>query len=130
MAKVKLNKVKLTRKPRTAEEFIEEAEAPLTVSVPKPEPEQPPESSQDAMPESGPEPVKKKARRKRYPWNSPKVRDDLMKSFNLRLSEPYFLKLRYISERTQDSMRSFIIKVLKPAIDRKIESIVEKDKQD
>ncbi len=55
-----------------------------------------------------------------YPWESPKVREDMIKVFNLRLSEPYFLKLRYISEHSPDSMHSFCLKVLLPAIDKEI----------
>jgi len=133
-------KAKLSRKPRTAEEFIQEAEAPLTVSVPEPGPavEPLPEASpkMEMVPSSvslpGPlrAPAKKKiTRKRRLPWRAVKVRADVMKSFNLRIPEPYLLKLRFIAANTPDSMQAFITKVLFPAIDNKIESLLKKDKQ-
>ena len=68
--------------------------------------EQPPE------PESGP-----------YPWEAPGVREDITKVFNLRLTEPYFLKLKYIAESTPDSMQKFCLDILLPAIDTKIDEL-------
>ena len=55
--------------------------------------------------------------REQYPWEQPAVREDVTKIFNVRLSEPYLLKLKYIAERTPDSMQQFCLKVLLPAID-------------
>lgn len=60
-----------------------------------------------------------------YPWEDPRVREDVIKMFNLRLPEPYLLKLKYIAEHTPDSMQTFCQKVLLPAIDKKIEEILE-----
>lgn len=55
-----------------------------------------------------------------YPWDAPGVRVDVAKVFNLRLPEPDLLKLKYIAEHTPDSMQSFCLDVLLPAIDAKI----------
>lgn len=60
-----------------------------------------------------------------FPWNQPGVRDDVLKVYNLRLPEPYLLKLKYISERTPDSMHQFCMSVLLPAIDVKIKDLTE-----
>ena len=47
------------------------------------------------------------------PWNAPEVNDRVMKSFNLRLREPDFLKLKFIASQTRDkSMHSFCVRVL------------------
>lgn len=60
-----------------------------------------------------------------YPWEQPGVRADINKPFNLRLSEPYMLKLRYISEHTPDSMQKFCLNLLQDAIDKKIKDLTE-----
>ncbi|CAI8982443.1 hypothetical protein [Methylocaldum szegediense] len=59
------------------------------------------------------------------PWNQPGIRDDVLKVYNLRLPEPYLLKLRYIAEHTPDSMQKFCLDALLPAIDAKIEQILK-----
>ncbi len=64
------------------------------------------------------------SRRGPYPWEEPSVRSDVHKVYNVRLPEPYLLKLRYISEHTPKSMQQFCLDVLLPAIDEKINEIV------
>ena len=59
----------------------------------------------------------------RYPWGDPKVREDMIKVYNLRLPEPYLLKLKYIAEHTPDSMQKFCLAALLPAIDKKIKEL-------
>jgi hypothetical protein len=61
---------------------------------------------------------------KSYLWEDPKVRDDVLKLYNLRLPEPYLLKLKYIAENTPDSMQKFCLDVLLPAIDAKLEELI------
>ena len=63
----------------------------------------------------------------RYPWQQPTVREDVTKIFNLRLPEAYLLKLKYIAERTPDSMQQFCLAALFPAIDDKIEELTRKE---
>lgn len=58
-----------------------------------------------------------------YPWKAPGVRDDVTKIYNLRLPEPYLLKLKYISDHTPNSMQRFCIDVILPAIDAKIQEL-------
>jgi hypothetical protein len=60
-----------------------------------------------------------------YPWEEPGVRVDVTKVYNLRLPEPYLLKLKYISENTPDSMHKFCLNVLQDAIDTKIKELTE-----
>jgi hypothetical protein len=55
-----------------------------------------------------------------YPWQDRSVRTDVYKIYNLRLPEPYLLKLKYIAEHTPGSMQQFCMAVLKDAIDAKI----------
>ncbi|HCB12751.1 MAG TPA: hypothetical protein DEP36_04165 [Gammaproteobacteria bacterium] len=58
-----------------------------------------------------------------YPWKVPGVREDVAKVFNLRLPEPDLLKLKYIAEHTPDSMQQFCQRVLRPAIEAKIQEL-------
>lgn len=60
-----------------------------------------------------------------YPWDAPGVRMDVAKVFNLRLPEPYLLKLKYIAEHTPKSMQSFCLDALLPAIDIKIKALTD-----
>ena len=55
-----------------------------------------------------------------YPWNDSSVRGDVTKLFNIRLSEPDWLKLKYLSDKTGDSMHSICLDVLIPAIHRRL----------
>ena len=67
-------------------------------------------------------PVKKPAT---YPWEEPDVREDVTKVYNLRLPEPYLLKLKYIAENTPNSMHKFCLNVLREAIDAKIKELTK-----
>lgn len=60
-----------------------------------------------------------------YPWQEPHIRADVTKVYNLRLSEAYMLKLKYIAEHTPDSMQRFCLNVLEKAIDDKIDEILK-----
>lgn len=60
-----------------------------------------------------------------HPWEANGIRDDVTKVYNLRLSEPYLLKLKYISAHTPDSMQKFCLNVLQEAINRKIEELTK-----
>ena len=60
-----------------------------------------------------------------YPWQEPHIRTDVTKVYNLRLSEAYLLKLKYIAEHTPDSMQKFCLTVLEQAIDDKINTLTK-----
>ena len=53
----------------------------------------------------------------------PQVRDDVLKVYNLRLPEPYLLKLKHIAAHTPGSMHQFCIDVLLPEIDKKVKEL-------
>jgi hypothetical protein len=55
-----------------------------------------------------------------YPWEDPKIREDVIKSVNLRLSEPYIVRLQWLSERTHKSQQELIREALLPWIDEEI----------
>jgi hypothetical protein len=60
-----------------------------------------------------------------YPWEEASIREDVTKVYNLRLPEPYLLKLKYIAEHTPDSMQKFCLNVLEEAIDAKIDELTK-----
>lgn len=59
-----------------------------------------------------------------YPWDEPHIREDVMKSLPLRLSEPLYLKLKYIAAHTPYSMNSFILERIIEDIDEEIARII------
>ena len=67
----------------------------------------------------------KSSHTKSLPWEAPKVREDVLKVYNLRLPEPYLLKLKYIAEHTPHSMQKFCLEALLPVIDAKIEQLAK-----
>lgn len=60
-----------------------------------------------------------------YPWEEVGVRADVTKVYNLRLSEPYLLKLKYIAEHSPESMQKFCLNVVEAAIDKRIQELTE-----
>jgi hypothetical protein len=60
-----------------------------------------------------------------FPWEETGVRKDVTRIYNLRLSEPYLLKLKYIAEYTPDSMQKFCLRALHSAIDSEIERLIK-----
>ncbi len=59
-----------------------------------------------------------------YSWEKPGVREDIKKLYNLRLPEPYLLKLKYIADNTPDSMQKFCISIIEKEIDKKIKELI------
>lgn len=57
------------------------------------------------------------------PWEDPRVRPDVRKVYNLRLPEPYLIKLKHIAAHRQSSMQEFCLGILLPAIDEKIKEL-------
>ena len=60
-----------------------------------------------------------------YPWDEPHVREDVMKSLPFRLSEPVYLKLKYIAEHTPYSMNSFILERIAEDIEEEIAKLID-----
>jgi hypothetical protein len=61
-----------------------------------------------------------------YPWQGDKIREDVLKVYNLRLPEAYLLKLKYIADHTPGSMQKFCLDALLPAIDKEINKLLKK----
>ena len=57
------------------------------------------------------------------PWDDPSVREDVTKVFNLRLPEPLFLKLKWLSENTP---KTSMQKVCMDAVSKSVEEEVRK----
>ena len=52
-----------------------------------------------------------------YPWEASGVREDVIRPFNLRLSEPEYLQLKYIVERGgARSMQQFALAAVRAAL--------------
>lgn len=64
-------------------------------------------------------------RKANLPWEETGVREDVIKVYNLRLSEPYLLKLKYIAEHTPDSMQKFCLNAIEKEIDKKIKELTK-----
>jgi hypothetical protein len=84
------------RTPSALEAFVQGADAP---AVPSPPPAAP------------------------SPWEA--GRPDVIKTYTLRLPEPYHLKLRYIAEHTPYSMQRFLQDVIYAAIDQQIAALTD-----
>ena len=56
----------------------------------------------------------------RFPWEDPALRRDVLKTFNIRLSEPVKAKLQWLSENTPKSMHQIAIEAVESEIDRQI----------
>ena len=54
------------------------------------------------------------------PWEAADVRADMKKMFNVRLSEPLFLKLKWLSERGADSMHKIVLEAIEEKVNIRI----------
>ncbi|MFT5699093.1 MAG: putative HicB family RNase H-like nuclease [Desulforhopalus sp.] len=59
-----------------------------------------------------------------YPWEDPRIREDVKKNLPLRLPEPLYMKLKYIADHTPYSMNSFILEKLTEEIEEEIASLL------
>ena len=62
-----------------------------------------------------------------YPWEEPHVREDVMKSLPLRLSEPLYLKLKYIAAHTPYSMNSYILERITEEIEEEVTKLIDRN---
>lgn len=58
-----------------------------------------------------------------HPWEKPRVREDLKKNYPLRLPEPLYLKLKYVSEETGRSMNDLCNEAVGNLIGEKISEL-------
>lgn len=59
-----------------------------------------------------------------YPWEEPHIREDVKKNLPLRISEPLYLKLKFIAENTPYSMNSFILERLTEEIEEEVAKLI------
>ena len=61
----------------------------------------------------------------RLPWEGPDVSERVLKSFNLRLPEPDFLKLKFVASKSSDkSMHAFCTRVVMEEVERHHKKII------
>ena len=73
----------------------------------------------------GADTVERPAPPRAAPWPWEQGRADVIKTYVLRLPEPYHMKLQYIAAHTPYSMQRFIQEVLNAAIDAKIAELTD-----
>ena len=60
----------------------------------------------------------------RLPWEEPGVSERVLKSFNLRLPEPDFLKLKFVASESSDkSMHAFCARVVMEEVKRQLDDM-------
>lgn len=60
-----------------------------------------------------------------FPWEEPHIREDVVKNLPLRLSEPLYLKLKYLAAHTPYSMNAFILEKVTEQIEAEVERLIE-----
>lgn len=55
-----------------------------------------------------------------YPWEAPELRPDVLKTFNLRLSEPTKAKLQWLADHSPQSMHQIAAEAVEAEIERRI----------
>lgn len=60
-----------------------------------------------------------------YPWEEPYVRQDVKQRYPTRLPEPLYLKLKYISSQTGQSMNSLINQAIEELVERALGPEIE-----
>lgn len=88
--------------PKTPEEFIDGARKPRQ-SIPR-----------------------KAVAKEAPPWEADSVREDVIKSVNLRLPEPIYIMLQFVSSKTRTSQQELIREALVPSLNQKVDELREK----
>jgi len=79
----------------------------------------------DAQDESS-SPAGREGASPQLPWQEPYVRDDVTKTYLMRMDEPLHLKLKYVSEKTGKSMNQ----LCNAAVEDLVESLLDEILQD
>ncbi len=81
-------------------------------------------SEADKKPLSEAKNVEKGKNESSFPWQEPGVSERVLKSFNLRLPEPGFLKLKFVASRSPDkSMHAFCARVVMEEVKRQLKDV-------
>ena len=54
------------------------------------------------------------------PWESPTVRADVKKVFNVRLDEPLFLKLKWLADNGPESMHQIVYEAVESVVNQRV----------
>lgn len=111
-------KVQLRRPPkisREEEDFIAGAQER---TEPTSEPQ--PASAARERPKAAPRQKPRTKEKASYPWEDPRVREDVTKVYNLRLPEPVHLKLKWLAKRSPESMHEIAVKAVEAEVQRRI----------
>ncbi len=61
------------------------------------------------------------------PWESPSVREDVTKVFNLRIPEPLYLKLKFLAENTpKTSMHKVCLDSIEGVVEHELKAVIAK----
>lgn len=111
-------KPQLRRPPKisqAAEDFIAGAEER---TEPTPLPEATPAAKE--RPKAATRQKPKAKEKATYPWEDPWVREDVAKVYNLRLPEPVHLQLKWLAERSPESMHEIAVRAVEAEVRRRI----------
>ena len=60
-----------------------------------------------------------------YPWEAPEILEERKRVLNLRLPEPYYVKLKYIRQKTGKVAHQVCLDAVLPAIEAEIKKIIK-----
>lgn len=58
------------------------------------------------------------------PWNAPRVRSDVKQNYPLRLPEPLYLKLKYLSQETGQSMNALCNEAVETLVSERLQDLL------
>lgn len=86
------------------------------------------EGEDDNQARPGPDETRKPSRKRPvYPWEEPHVREDVTQGYPLRLPEPLYLKLKYVSEKTGCSMNQLCNDVIEDMVEEKLSELLSEE---
>ena len=68
--------------------------------------------------------IKQKNIKIEYPWEKIEVRSDVQKVFTAKLPEEVIIKIKYISEKTNNSQQKIVREIIKSGIDNIIAELI------
>lgn len=67
-----------------------------------------------------------------YPWQAPYVRDEVKRGYTVRIPEPLYLRLKWVAERSPESMAGIILAGVEREVAERLEraGVVDDEEQD
>ncbi len=81
-------------------------------------------SRQQMEPRRNKEKPKQQKKKKVYPWQEPHIREDVNQAFSIRLPEPLYLKLKYISDQTGRSMNHMLKTLAEEMVEETLDDVL------